>query len=354
VGQIEKGKVYRNKNAWEAFSRYVQQQTPSKIIVMTDANTNAYCLPYFFERVAPEQQPDIIAIPEGEANKTIDTCKVVWEKLSNMGADKNSLIINLGGGVVTDLGGFVASTFKRGVPFINVPTSLLAMVDASVGGKNGVDLAYLKNQIGTINLPEMVILDHNFLKTLPSSHITSGYAEMLKHGIIHSKENWDRVKNVDFSDDVNLEALIWESINIKQEIVTKDPLEKSLRKTLNYGHTLGHAIESYFLGTPEKKNLFHGEAVAVGIVLASYISMEKYGFSKDALHEITKCVFRHFQKQIFNKNEIDLIIKLLNFDKKNFNGQVCFVLLEDFGKYKIDYSVSNKLIYSAFNYYKNL
>lgn len=348
-----KGVVYKNERAYKAISEYLKDSEISKVFIITDNNTLTYCLPVFLERIDFNASPQIITIPEGEINKTIHTCLNVWEELSEKGADRNSLIINLGGGVVTDLGGFVASTFKRGLPFINVPTSLLAMVDASVGGKNGVDLGHVKNQIGVIQLPEMVILDTSFLKTLPDEHITSGLAEMLKHGIIYSNEYWDRVKRADFSKKEEFESLIWDSVQIKKEIVAKDPFEKDLRKTLNYGHTLGHAIESYFLENPNKKELLHGEAVAVGIILATYISKEMYNFPSETLNDISESVFNHFSKQTFSKKDIETIIDLLVFDKKNRNGQVLFVLMEDIGLHKTNCIVSNNLIYNAFDYYKN-
>lgn len=349
----EKGLVYHNENAWKVFSVLNKELKPSKVFVITDENTKKFCLPHFLEKKIFENIPEIITIPVGEQHKNINTCLKVWETLSEKGADRDSFIINLGGGVVTDLGGFVASTFNRGLTFINVPTSLLAMVDASIGGKNGVDLGHIKNQIGVINLPEMVILDTEFLKTLPAEQFTSGLAEMLKHGIIHSKEYWERIKNIDISNKPELEKLISDSIEIKKEIVTKDPFEKDLRKTLNYGHTLGHAIESYFLENPKKENLLHGEAVAAGIILATYISKESYGFPEETLQDITKSVFEYFPKQSFSKKDIEAIINLLVFDKKNRNGQVLFVLLEDIGLHKTDCIVSNNLIYKAFEYYKN-
>lgn len=352
-GTNEKGLVYRNENGWQVFSDLIKEIKPSSVFVITDENTHKNCLSYFLKRVDFEITSEIIIIPAGEIHKNINTSLKVWETLSEKGADRNSLIINLGGGVVTDLGGFVASTFMRGLSFVNIPASLLAMVDASIGGKNGVDLGSIKNQIGVINLPEMVIVDTEFLNTLPDEHITSGIAEMLKHGIIHSNTYWERVKNIDVSKKVEFEALIWESIEIKKEIVAKDPLEKNLRKTLNYGHTLGHAIESYFLENPNKKTLLHGEAVAVGIVLATYISKEAYGFKKDSLHDISETIFKYFPKQSFEKNDIDAIINLLVFDKKNRNGQVFFVLMESIGHHKNDCLVSNDLIISAFEYYKN-
>jgi len=349
----EKGQVYRNDIAWEVFSNSIKKIKPSKVFILTDENTHKHCLSYLLKKKNFEIAPEIITIPEGEIHKNISTSLKVWETLSDKGADRNSLIINLGGGVVTDLGGFVASTFKRGVSFINIPTSLLAMVDASVGGKNGVDLGHIKNQIGVINLPEMVLIDTEFLNTLPAEHLTSGFAEMLKHGIIYSMEYWERVKNINATKKIEFEALIWDSIEIKKEIVDKDPFEKNLRKTLNYGHTLGHAIESYFLESPDKKTLLHGEAIAIGIILATYISMETYGFPKKLLQDISKTILKYFPKQTFSKKDVEAIINLLIFDKKNRNGQVLFVLLDDIGQHKIDCIVSNELIHKAFEYYKN-
>lgn len=348
-----KGKVYKNNSAWKAFSKHLKEADISKIFILTDANTSKYCLPLFFQKQHFKTEPHILTIEAGEKHKTIQTCLTIWEALSSNGADKSSLIINLGGGVVTDLGGFVASTYNRGIAFVNIPTSLLAMVDASVGGKNGVDLGHLKNQIGVINLPEMVILEPLFLETLPPEHLTSGLAEMLKHGIIYSKEYWEAVKAADFSDKAKFETLIWDSVKIKQEIVSKDPLEANYRKTLNYGHTLGHAIESYFLKNSDKKELLHGEAVAIGLILATFISKEKFKFPENTLKDISQVILARFPKQDLSMDDIQAIINLLVFDKKNKNGQVLFVLLENIGTYHTNCTVSNELIYKAFEYYKN-
>ncbi|WP_310991859.1 3-dehydroquinate synthase [Aequorivita marina] len=353
MAKSKKGAVYKNERAWKAISKIMIQPEISSVFILTDTNTALHCLPVFLQKQNFKNPPHILKIETGEEHKTIHTCLKVWKILSEKGADRKSLIINLGGGVVTDLGGFVASTYQRGVTFINIPTSLLAMVDASVGGKNGVDLGYIKNQIGVINPPEMVVLDTEFLKTLPPEHITSGLAEMLKHGIIHSKAYWERVKNADYTKTNEFESLIWDSIEIKREIVTKDPFENNLRKTLNFGHTLGHAIESYFLEASNKTKLLHGEAVAVGMILATYISNKMLNFPSETLTDITNNILKHFPKQSFTENDIEAIIKLLVFDKKNRNGQVLFVLLEDIGNYKTNCIVNNELIHKAFQFYKN-
>ncbi|WGF92067.1 3-dehydroquinate synthase [Aequorivita marisscotiae] len=349
----EKGQVYHDHQSWNAVSKYIDNQVDAKIFVLVDKNTATHCLPYFLKKYEGEKKIHTITIAVGEIHKNITTCLNVWNTLSNSGADRNSIIINLGGGVVTDLGGFVASTFKRGLRFINIPTTLLAMVDASVGGKNGVDLGHLKNQIGVITQPEMVILDTNFLQTLPKVHITSGLAEMLKHGLIYSEDYWERLKKITIDNKREFDELLIESVEIKNKIVTEDPFEKNLRKTLNYGHTLGHAIESYLLKNKNKQPLLHGEAVAIGLILATYISAESIGFPKEKLDDVATTILAYFPKVDFTTNDIDEVIKLLVFDKKNSNGEVRFVLLENIGHPRTNCTVSNKLIFNAFNYYKN-
>ena len=348
-----KGAVYCSSNNWVSLNNKIKEINPSNIFIIVDTNTKKDCLPLFFKKITFNESFEVLEIPEGEINKNIHTCSLLWNELSENGADRNSLIINLGGGVVTDLGGFVASTFKRGVFFINIPTTLLAMVDASVGGKNGVDLGLLKNQIGIINHPEMVLIDTGFLKTLPENQLTSGYAEMIKHGLIHSREYWDNVKSFDILRMDKLEDLIWESVLIKNDVITKDPFEKNVRKTLNYGHTLGHAIESYSLDQNKFPALLHGEAIAIGMILTTYISFKKLGFPEQTLSDISLHIIKKFKKSLFSKEAINAIIKLLKYDKKNYNGTVLFVLLTDIGNYKLNCEVSNSLIFEAFEYYKN-
>jgi 3-dehydroquinate synthase len=348
----DRGSIICNDSTWETLKKEITTINPTTIFVLVDVNTKHFCLPYFLEKIKLSSSVEILTIEAGEEFKTIETCLSVWQTLSEKGADRKSLLINLGGGVITDLGGFVASTFKRGIEFINIPTSLLAMVDASVGGKNGVDLGVLKNQIGVIRDAKCVIIDTHFLKTLPTKQITSGFAEMLKHGIIHSDKYWNNVKHFNIEKIDKAVALIWQSIEIKNEVVTKDPLENNLRKTLNYGHTLGHAIESYCLENDSKQTLLHGEAIAVGMILATYISSELLSFPKDKLKDITDTLLSNFPKVSFDEKDIEEIIKLLIYDKKNRSGKVYFVLLYDIGKYKSDCEVPNALINNAFNYYK--
>ena len=345
--------IFCNEVAWQKLSDFFRQYNPSKVFIITDQNTQTHCLPYFREKIRLALDFHIIAIEAGEIHKNINTCTSVWATLAEKGADRNSVVINLGGGVITDLGGFVASTFNRGLKFIHVPTSLLAMVDAAVGGKNGIDLGHLKNKIGLVNPPQMGVVDTGFLKTLPREHLVSGLAEMLKHGLIFSGAYWEKVRNCNLAAAPQLEELIWESIEIKKSIVAQDPTEKNIRKTLNFGHTLGHAIESFFLENNGQKPLLHGEAVAAGIMMASYISSEICGFPKRKLQEVSSTICNYFNKITFTEEAIEAILRLLVFDKKSRNGQVLFVLLEDIGRTKIDCIVSNDLIYTAFGYYKN-
>ncbi len=350
----ERGAVFCNEGAWGKLQEFLVNQSPSKVYVLVDRNTKQHCLPYFLKKYNYANTLHVLTIKAGEAYKNIGTCLELWKQLSDTGADRKSLLINLGGGVVTDLGGFVACTYQRGIEFINIPTSLLAMVDASVGGKNGVDLGALKNQVGIIHNPIAVIVDTQFLTTLPAEHFVSGLAEMIKHGFIYSETYLRKVMSLDRNDAAETAQLIWESIEIKDRIITEDPREQGLRKTLNYGHTLGHAIESYRLKSEPEAALLHGEAIAVGLVLATFISAQLFGFPKKILEETSKYILKTYGKVRFTQEDIDAIIKLLIYDKKNSHGKIQFVLLEDFGKHKLNCEVPNDLIYSAFNFYSNL
>jgi len=345
--------VYFNDEGFDFLNRFVAEQHPSKIFLLADKHTNECCTPIVLSLLATDIPLEIIEIEAGETHKHIDTCTQVWYALSELGADRKSLLINIGGGVVTDLGGFVASTYMRGIPFINIPTSLLAMVDASVGGKTGVDLGALKNLVGVINNPKGVVIYPDFLATLPTEELRSGMAEMFKHGLISDEAYWHKMCNLSELTEAHLGSLIYESVVIKNEVVTQDPTEKGLRKTLNYGHTLGHAIESYCLQNPNRERLLHGEAIAIGMVLATYLSVKELGFSMEKCNEVKAVLGEYFRKKEFMYEEITDICQLMRFDKKNVGGNVHFVLLEAIGKPKIDCIVPYEEIYKAFEYYLN-
>jgi len=345
--------IHFNEASYLALNKHLKTNNYSKIFLLVDENTHEHCLPLFLGQLEFLLDIEIIEIESGEINKTIDTCVGVWNTLSDFDADRKSLLINLGGGVITDLGGFVASTYKRGISFINVPTSLLAMVDASVGGKTGVDLGAIKNQIGVINNPEMVIINTAFLNTLPKNHIDSGKAEMFKHGLINSESYWNKfINNGNFAYN-EIDALIYDSVLIKKEIVDKDPLEKGLRKSLNFGHTLGHAIESYFLSSDTKTTLLHGEAIGIGMILESYISSKLVGFSDEVCSDVKKLMLETYGKVDITESDINPIIELLKYDKKNEHGNINFVLLEAIGNPKLDCIVDDSLIFEAFSFYNN-
>lgn len=340
--------IYFEDLAAAALSQHMAKSNYSKVFVLVDSNTKSHCLPSFAKKCGFDIDL-VIEIKAGEEHKTIQTCTTVWDALSTLGGDRKSLLINLGGGVVTDLGGFVASTFKRGIDFINVPTTLLAMVDAAIGGKTGVDFEALKNQIGVINQPEMILIFSDFLATLDKRQIRSGFAEMLKHGLILDQGYWNEL--IQLKDFDQSKSHIKRSTEIKSGVVEADPFEAGLRKKLNYGHTLGHAIESYFLMEANRETLLHGEAIAAGMILEAYLSHELTGLSKLELDEIKRVFLDYYGKISFDDQEIESIIELLQHDKKNTHGKVNFVLLNSIGKSIVDIKIAPELLKKAFAYY---
>ena len=345
--------IYFNQEGYASLNAYLKENALSKIFILVDENSNEFCLQNLLPQIETETVIEIIELESGEENKTIETCVQVWNVLIELGADRKSLMINLGGGVITDLGGFVASTYKRGISFINIPTTLLSMVDASVGGKNGVDLGGLKNQIGTITNPAMVIVDSSYIESLPQNQMRSGLAEMLKHGLIAKKSHWEKFKQMQDIDFADFDDLIRESVEIKSNIVTQDPTENGIRKALNFGHTLGHAIETYFLENPNKTSLLHGEAIAAGMIMESFISLEQNLISESEFNEIKSVLNSVFDKINIDESEENLIIGLLIHDKKNEYGKVQFALLDGIGKIKINQTAENESINRAFLNYKS-
>ncbi len=295
----------------------------SKIGILVDENTKEFCLPLLSEI----KESVIIEIKSGEENKNIDSCNLIWEALTKNCFDRNSLLINLGGGVIGDMGGFCASTYKRGIDFIQVPTTLLAMVDASVGGKLGVDFNGLKNQVGLFSNPKSVIINPEFLQTLPENQLKSGFAEVIKHALTSDKNLWKEIISVPFNE-MNWGGIIETSINIKNKIVLSDPYEKGERKKLNFGHTFGHAIESYYLqkGTP----ILHGEAIFMGIILETELS----SLSVSEKNDIKNYILSNFSLP-YTPSKSNLLNFLRN-DKKNFEEKINFSLLEGIGNCTIN------------------
>lgn len=302
------------------------------IFILVDENTHQHCLPYFLSEWETESAIEVIEIPAGEENKSLEIAYQVWESMVELDGSRNSLMINLGGGMVTDLGGFIASTFKRGIDFINIPTSLLAMVDASVGGKTGLDLGGIKNLIGSFAFPVATLIHPDFLDSLPEREFRAGLAEMLKHGLIYKKEHWQELCTIDQNESISVDELIYTSIQIKKEVVEQDPIEKGLRKILNFGHTVGHAVESKYLETDHQ--LLHGEAIAIGMMVEALMSFENELLNKEELDEIFYYITHFFGKSPIDENDIPHLIDWMKHDKKNQNGQIGFSLLDGIGHCK--------------------
>jgi len=340
--------VHFQNNGYEKLSILIAEKNYSSIFILVDEHTIEDCYPKFISNLAIDIPIEVIEIESGEINKNIETCTGVWNALTELHADRHSLLITLGGGVITDLGGFVAATYKRGIDFVNIPTTLLSMVDASVGGKTGVDLGVLKNQVGLFTNPEMVLIDTDYLQTVSAKEIRSGTAEIIKYGLTYDVNLYHQIKK---AKDLDITTLIHRSIEIKNEVVLQDPKEKNLRKILNFGHTIGHAVESYFLESEHKTTLTHGEAIAIGMVCECFISSEILGFQKDTLTQIKKVIIEIYGKISILEEDFDAVIELLKHDKKNVSGQVNFVLLTDLEKTKIDCQVTNQLIKESLVYY---
>ncbi|WP_298763937.1 3-dehydroquinate synthase [uncultured Polaribacter sp.] len=340
--------VHFQENGYIALSKLIAEKKYSTIFILVDENTMDHCYPKFIPNLKTERPIEVIEIASGEINKNLETCIGVWNAITELGGDRKSLVITLGGGVITDLGGFVASCFKRGIDFVNIPTTLLSMVDASVGGKTGVDLGVLKNQIGLFANPQMVIVDEQYLKTVTEREIKSGTAEIIKYGITYDLKLFKEIKE---NNNLKISDLIFRSIEIKNEVVLQDPKENGLRKILNFGHTLGHAIESFYLESENKENLTHGEAIAIGMVCESYMSHKLLDFPKANVNEIKAVVLSIYEKITLLKEDFTAIIALLKHDKKNVNGQVNFVLLNDYEDYKLDCKVAEQLIIESMEFY---
>jgi 3-dehydroquinate synthase len=330
---------------------FIRNGTYSRFFILTDEHTGIHCLPLVREYIDGLETFDVIEINSGEENKNIDFCIGIWKLLIDYGADRQSLLINLGGGVISDMGGFAASTFKRGIDFVHVPTTLLSQVDASVGGKTGIDLDNIKNIIGTFTQPKAVFIEHEFLKTLPPRQILSGLAEMLKHGLIADSAYWNELKYSNL--DNPSAALVYYSIGIKNKVVIADPHEKGIRKSLNFGHTIGHAIETYSLMN-DANPLTHGEAIAAGMICEAKLSEMKTGLKEEELIEITDVITGLYPKYSFTKDIYETLYGIMLKDKKNQSGRINASLLTQIGDCRIDNICTEEEIYESLDYYSAL
>ena len=321
--------------------------TASRKIILVDDNTKEHCLPLLLEVALSLRDAVVLDIPKGEASKSIDTIAGLWQQLTDHGADRHTVLANLGGGVVSDIGGFTAATYMRGIHFINLPTTLLSMVDASVGGKNGINFGGYKNQVGTFDEPGAVFVLPDFLKTLPSDELRSGFAEVIKHAIISDQNKWNEVSAIENFDTVNWFEIIKESIWTKNKIVNSDYRDKHLRKSLNFGHTIGHALESY-----SQKNysndLKHGEAIAIGMIGEIFLSEKLCGLNKVNADEICRFIVKHYPLSFHF--ESDELISLMKGDKKNDADQVNFSLIRSIGEPVINQHADEALILQALDF----
>lgn len=339
---------------WTRLQEIILDYRQSGIYILVDENTRELCLPLLKARCSGLEDVLVIEMQSNESNKTIASVEKIWQQLVAGNAVRNSLMICLGGGLLTDVGGFASATFKRGINFIHIPTTLLAMVDASIGGKTGVNLNSIKNQIGVFALPKAVFIFEEFLKTLPSRQKLSGYAEMLKHAMIHSQELFDNFMILNSPEKVCNEANILESATVKMDIVNSDFTETGLRKALNFGHTIGHAIESYSQKY-DSDPLLHGEAIAIGLICESFISTRMFGLDKNDLKRLANLVSWHFPHYRFKSKPGEDLLALMCHDKKNTStSKLNFSLIRKIGEPVYDQYPGEKLILESLHFYINL
>lgn len=322
----------------------------SDVVIIVDDNTHAHCWP-LLAPLLESYNAYVVEIPSGEIHKTLATCSIVWQEMMNQNLSRKALVINLGGGVIGDMGGFCAATYKRGVDFIQIPTTLLSQVDASVGGKLGVDFGGLKNSVGLFQNPQGVFLDARFFETLPMRELRSGLAEVIKHALIADVTQWETLIDNDWKQ-LPIEELAFHSVQIKQKIVEIDPFEQGLRKALNFGHTIGHAVESYFLETDSP--LLHGEAIAIGMITESWLSVQNMGLSKEALMAITTYLIEVYGHQPIAKEIYPQLLATMYNDKKNDEKGINFSLLPKIGEVKVNNYIEEELILQSLDYYNQL
>jgi len=346
--------IYSGVVGWSRLQEVILEYSQSGIYILVDENTREHCLPILKDKCSGLEDVMIIEIHSNESNKTIASVEKIWQQLVVGNAVRKSLMICLGGGLTTDVGGFAAATFKRGINFVHIPTTLLAMVDAAIGGKTGVNLNSIKNQIGVFALPQAVFIFEEFLKTLPDRQKLSGYAEMLKHAMIQSEDLFEKFIALNSHEKVCNELNILESASVKMEIINTDFNETGLRKALNFGHTIGHAIESYSQKY-DSDPLLHGEAIAIGLVCESFISMRMFGLDKNDLKRLANLISWHFPHYRFKPRPGEELLALMCHDKKNaISSQLNFSLIRKIGEPVYDQFPGEKLILESLHFYINL
>jgi len=344
--------IYTHSPETEMLS-WIENYEEGKVFLTTEDNVNRLWTTQFDPFLETYGIKKIV-VPSGEGNKQIESVAKIWEFLSKNSADRKSLLINIGGGMLTDLAGFAASTFKRGLDFLNVPTTLLSQVDASIGGKTGVNFKGLKNEVGTFKEPVAVIVNSRFLKTIDRENLNSGLAEMIKHGLIKNQDHLEELRTFNFEkiNYARFQEIIRHSIEVKKYFVSNDPFEKSIRKALNFGHTAGHALES--LALEHNAPVLHGYAVAWGMITEMFLSTKKCGFDKNKCDELTRWLLKIYGKFEIEKKDFDRLFERMTHDKKNEAGRINFTLLPEPGRIAINQHCNKKLILEALEYYRTL
>ena len=345
-------KIIFTHTAEQELRKWATNYETGKVFLATEGNVNHFWMGHF-ESFLDSGRIKKVVLPSGEENKKLKSVETIWEFLSKEGADRKSLLINIGGGMLTDLAGFAASTFKRGLDFLNIPTTLLSQVDASVGGKTGINFNGLKNEVGTFRNPVAVIINSHFLKTLDVQNFKSGFAEMIKHGLIKNREHLNELKSFDFKniDYKNLQEIIRHSVQVKEFFVTNDPTEKNIRKALNFGHTAGHAIES--LAMEQNRAVPHGYAVAWGMITELFLSVKKCGLPQNSCEELTEWLLDLYGTFRFEKKDFEPLYEKMTHDKKNEAGRINFTLIPEEGRFEINQNCDKNTVLEGLEYLRD-
>ncbi|HUM47397.1 MAG TPA: 3-dehydroquinate synthase [Chitinophagales bacterium] len=336
----------------EEFSSFLSEKKYSSHFILVDDNTVNSCLPVFFHEISILKTAKVIEIFSGESFKNIETVQQVWEQLTEQNADRRSVLINLGGGMVGDLGGFAAGTYKRGIDFIHVPTTVLSQVDAAYGGKQGIDFQHFKNQVGIFRNPVATFVNVEFLKTLPPEQLTNGFAEVVKHGLLAGGKFWKQIHAIDNLSTANWKKIVRDSAAIKLSVVEKDPFEKGLRKILNFGHTIGHAVETNLLNRGEE--VLHGYCIAAGMIGELFLSQQLCGFSEKKMLEVISFIRNHFPSINMDASFDEEVLNLMKQDKKNRDGRIQFALLQKIGEPVIGVEGDEQLIRQSLDYIRSI
>jgi 3-dehydroquinate synthase len=338
--------VLFSNSPYDDLKSFLKTNEYSQVVVLTDENTTQYCLHYLGD--LPDQ---VIEVQSGEENKTLKTCEYIWQKMTDLTLDRHALVLILGGGVLGDMGGFCAATYKRGIDFILIPTTLLSQVDASIGGKLGIDFKTFKNHIGVFQQPTLTLLYSGFLSTLPIPELRSGFAEVIKHCLISDKQMWKQITNGSLEEQP-WDLLLRHSVEFKAKVTSEDPKEKGLRKILNAGHTIGHAVESYLLG--KGRRILHGEAIAIGLITECFIAKKRGLLTAEEFEEIKDFVLSVFGKVSLSQEDLNEASLLTVQDKKNKGNKIMCVLPEGIGKARWDEEIMLSEIIEALTYYQGL